>query len=80
MDKNTEIVIRQQIAVGANEGLDCLVLGAFGCGAFGNVSKSMAKRYHKLLSEPQHQGLLRLLFLQFWMLRTTPSFGAPFME
>ena len=43
--------VRRIIATAASEGNEVLVLGAFGCGAFRNPPKTVAKVFHRALDE-----------------------------
>jgi uncharacterized protein (TIGR02452 family) len=48
-ETGTKMKIRTQLAIAAQEGYTCLVLGAFGCGAFANKPEDIAKWYKEFL-------------------------------
>ena len=47
--------IRDVLTIALYHGVTDLVLGAFGCGVFGNSPRTIAKIYHDVLSEPLFQ-------------------------
>ncbi len=53
LEKLIEKRIRKIVAVAAADNNDVLILGAFGCGAFRNPPKIVAKAFHKVLDEYQ---------------------------
>lgn len=53
----------------AFKGETTLILGALGCGAFGNPPKIMAEIFHSVLNEPEFKGLFESV--------ASPIFVAP---
>ena len=51
--------IRTILRMSANTGHDSVVLGAFGCGAFGNKPDVTAKIFKDVMLEPEFQGHFR---------------------
>ena len=49
----TKTKIRAMLRVGLLHGHDAIVLGAWGCGAFRNPPKNMARLFHEVLREPE---------------------------
>lgn len=59
--EETKKRIRIVLSVGLQEKHDALVLGAWGCGAFGNPPEHMAKLFHEVLEESQFKNRFRLV-------------------
>ena len=53
--------IRTVFRIGLTYGLDALVLGAFGCGAFKNPPAEIAKLFHEVMEEPEFKNKYRLI-------------------
>lgn len=53
--------IRTMFRIGLTYGHDALVLGAFGCGAFKNPPKEIAKLFHDVMEEPEFKDKYRLI-------------------
>jgi uncharacterized protein (TIGR02452 family) len=54
---NTCEKIRAILRVAHGTGHDCVVLGAYGCGAFGNDNNTVAGFFQKVFAEPEFQGV-----------------------
>lgn len=54
--------ILKVLAVGLQHGHDSLVLGAWGCGAFGNDSRDIASLFHRALTENFQGAYRRIIF------------------
>lgn len=53
--------IRKIIKIAANNNIDCLVLGAFGCGVFGNNLKDVAEIFSKILIDEEYEYYFKLI-------------------
>jgi uncharacterized protein (TIGR02452 family) len=54
--------ILKVLSLGIEHGHDCIVLGAWGCGAFGNDGREIARLFHKALSENFRGAYRRVIF------------------
>ena len=53
--------IQTVFRIGLTYGHDCLVLGAFGCGAVRNPRSEMARLFHEVMEEPEFKDKFRLI-------------------
>lgn len=53
--------IRTVLRIGLKHGHDCLVLGALGCGAYGNPPADVAKLFHKVIEEEEFRDKYKML-------------------
>eukprot|EP01083_Nonionella_stella_P122106 367187_1 len=72
--------IRTIYQIGFEHGHDCLVLGALGCGAFGNPPRTVAKLFHDVLVNEFNGCFQNVIFAIIWDHNSTPKLVETFTE
>ena len=71
IEETMERRIRKIIQIAAQNNIDCLVLGAFGCGVFGNDIEFVAKTFKKILIDEGFEMYFK--FIEFAVYDKNPN-------
>ena len=78
----TKNKMRTILRIGLLHGHDSIVLGAFGCGAFRNPPRSIARLFHEIINEAEFKNKYRLIAFAILEDHNSPRGGnlQPFIE
>ncbi len=78
----TKNKMRTMLRIGLLNGHDCIVLGAFGCGAFHNPPKHIARLFHEVIDEQEFKNKYKLIAFAILEDHNSPRGGnlQPFKE
>ena len=78
----TKNKMRTMLRIGLLNGHDSIVLGAFGCGAFNNPPKHIARLFHEVIDEKEFKDKYKLIAFAILEDHNSPRGGnlQPFIE